>query len=59
MHHEQHVREAGAEVRTVRVMVARRLGRVHIDALRAVRLDHRLAGNVGQTWGVRRNDWVS
>ena len=39
--HEEHVREAGAEVGAVGVVVARRLGRVHVHALRAVELHHR------------------
>lgn len=47
--HEEHVGEAGAEVGPVDVVVAGRLGSVHVAALRAVQLHHRLARNVAQT----------
>lgn len=48
VHHEEHVRESGAEVGAVRVVVSRRFRVVDVDALRAVDLDHRLPGDVGQ-----------
>merc|ERR1719220_1441244 len=51
VHHEEHVREAGAEVAAVRVVVLRRLWRVDLVAFRAVELDHRLAGDVRQADG--------
>ena len=38
--HEEHVREARAEVGPVRVMVAGRLGGVHVHALRTVEFNH-------------------
>ena len=39
--HEEHVREAGAEIGAVGVMMPRRLRSVHVHALRAVELHHR------------------
>lgn len=58
MHHEQHVWKPGTEVRSVRVMMTRRLGCVDVDALRAIRLDHGFAGNVGQSCAVQRVSWL-
>ena len=43
--HEEHVREAGAEIGAVGVMMPRRLRSVHVHALRAVELHHGLACN--------------
>lgn len=47
MYHEQHVRESGTEVGTVRVMVSRGLWCVDVDALGTVVFHHRLAGHIG------------
>lgn len=55
MHHEQHVGETGSEIRSVGVVVSGWLGRVHVHAFRTVEFDHRLAGDVRQTWGNRTN----
>lgn len=43
MHHEEHVREARAEVGAVCVVVLRRLGHVNVQTLGTVELDHSLA----------------
>ena len=55
VHHEQHMRESGAEVGAVRVVVLGRLGRVHVHALWAVQLHHGFAGNVRQA---DRQHWL-
>lgn len=46
VHHEHHMREPGAEVGAVGVVVARGLGGVHLHAARTVQLHHRLARHV-------------
>ena len=47
--HEEHVREAGAEVSPVGVVVSRRLGRVGVLTLWAVKLHHGLSRHIGQS----------
>ena len=47
--HEEHVREAGAEVGPVGVVVSRRLGRVGVLTLWAVKLHHGFSGHIGQS----------
>ncbi len=54
MNHEQHVREPGAKVGPVSVVVTRALGIVDVHALGAVELDHGLAGDVRQADGQHR-----
>ena len=51
VHHEQHVREAGAKVGAVDVVMSGGLGRVDVHTLRAIQLHHRLSRNIGQTCG--------
>ena len=51
VHHEEHVREPGAEVRAVDVVVPRRLGRVNVATFGAVEFHHRLAWYVAQAYG--------
>lgn len=51
VNHEQHMRESGAEVSAVGVMVARAFGSGDVHTFGAVQLDHRLAGHVAQTDG--------
>ena len=46
MNEEEHVRESGAKVAAVGVMMLGRFGSVRIHALGTVQLDHRLAGHV-------------
>ena len=50
VHHEQHVGKPGAEVGAVDVVMAGRLGGVHVHTLRTVELHHGLARHVGKTW---------
>ena len=47
MDHEQHVRETGAKVGPVRVVMSGGLGGVDVHALGTVELDHGLSGDVG------------
>jgi hypothetical protein len=49
MDHEEHVREAGAEVSSVCVVMLRRFWRVNVETFRAVELDHGLTWHVRQT----------
>lgn len=49
MNHKQHVREAGAEVSAVCVVMTRGLRVVDVHAFGAVQLNHGLARQVGQT----------
>jgi len=51
MHHEQHVREACAEVGPVSVVVSRRLWCVDVHAFGAVQLNHGFARDVAETNG--------
>lgn len=55
MHHEEHVGKASAEVGAICVVMARGLGSVHVHALGTVRLDHGLAGHIGQA---ERQHWL-
>jgi hypothetical protein len=51
MNHEQHVRKARAEVSTVRVVMLRRLGSVHVQTLGTIEFNHGLAWHIRQPYG--------
>ena len=59
MNHEEHVREAGAEVSAVGVVMTRRFRSVNVHAFRTIQFHHRFACSVRRGGGGRGSEGES